>query len=330
MSAGSLGLSLQGVGLCSPVGTQAAATCAAMRAGIAVIEEIERFEVDKEPIHGSFLATLDAPLRADRICELLGAALVDLEQRVGPDLLRRCPAILICEGERARTERALRATMPHAEALVVTGSPTRVVEALATAARWIADGSAHEVLICASDCRITGLGLRELRDRGRLRTRKNPHGVIPGEAAACVLVSRSQGRAGEVELVSYGVEQEPSTLSNDVALRAAGLSAAVRGALASAGSELDAVDWWLADHGDETMFAKERAMVLARLLRAPRPSVPIWQYAEFIGYCGAAGALAQMIWASEAWARGYAPGERALCVCSDPDGPRGVLLARHL
>ncbi|NVB36551.1 hypothetical protein G6O69_01815 [Pseudenhygromyxa sp. WMMC2535] len=206
------------------------------------------------------------------------------------------------------------------------GSPT-AFDALPAAARWIAEGAPH-VLLCAVDCQLGALELQALRQSRRLREPGNPHGIIPGEAAACLLVSAFDAHRGGLEIASHGAAHEVATLLNDAPVRGLGLTEAIRSALVSARVDMDHVGWRLVDHADETMFVKEHDMALARLLRAPRSDVPTWQPAAFIGDVGAASGLVEIIWAMQAWARGYAPGRVALCTCSDPSGPRAAVVVR--
>jgi 3-oxoacyl-[acyl-carrier-protein] synthase-1 len=218
--------------------------------------------------------------------------------------------------------------MPKPPISIVRGGPGADLLALEQAAALLDAGRASQVLICAVDSSINARALHCLREAGRLRTSSNPHGVIPGEAAACLLVERGGSGTAGMSVVSLGVGLEPATLSNDVPVRAEGLSGALRRALEAANCRLDDVDWRLANHGDEGFFVKEHSLALARLLEAPKPALPLWQPAEFIGDLGVAAGLTQIIWATQAWVRGYAPGRTAMCICSDPEGPRIAALVR--
>jgi 3-oxoacyl-[acyl-carrier-protein] synthase I len=144
-----------------------------------------------------------------------------------------------------------------------------------------------------------------------------------------LLVERARADAPAITLASLGVAVDPATLANDVPVRAQGLTTAIHDALANAGIDMAAVDWRLVNHGDEGMFVKEQDLALARLLTTPKPSLPLWQPAEYIGEVGVAGGLTQIIWTTQAWARGYAPGPTALCMGSDPAGPRAAVVVRR-
>ncbi|PRQ04187.1 3-oxoacyl-(acyl carrier protein) synthase [Enhygromyxa salina] len=333
MSGTALGLRVDAVGLCCPVGMYAEAACAAMRAGIAVIDELDELvglDADGESIYGSVLSVVDAKSQRDRATAHLERALHDLARRVPQLALARCPAILVTRDGRPKTERALLDLMPNRDlTATLRGGSQTAFEALVAAARWIAEGSTH-VLVCAVDCLLGAIELHALRRAGRLRGPGNPHGIIPGEAAACLLVSAFDARSEGLEVVSHAGAHEPATLHNDVPVRGVGLTEAIRSALVAARVDMDRVDWQLVNHADETLFVKEHDMALARVLRAPRPDMPTWQSAQFIGDVGAASGFVEIIWAMQAWARGYAPGQVALCTCSDPSGPRAAVVVRNV
>jgi 3-oxoacyl-[acyl-carrier-protein] synthase-1 len=322
-------LQIAGVGLYCPVGLTAQTACAAMRAGLSRFEELDYVDQHGELLYGSRVPVIEDSLAHRRCAALLSGALANLLRDVDPQVVACCPSVLATGPHRPRTERALVEVMPNPPVAIVRGGPGADLLALEQAAPLLgADRGARHVLICAADSSINARALHRLRESGRLRSSSNPHGVLPGEAAACVLVERAS-TGGAIRVVSLGVADEPATLGNDAPLRAEGLSNALRRALEAANCELNDVDWRLANHGDEGFFVKEHSMALARLLAVPKAALPLWQPAEFVGDLGVAAGLTQIIWATQAWARGYAPGRTALCICSDPEGPRTAVLVRH-
>jgi 3-oxoacyl-[acyl-carrier-protein] synthase-1 len=300
-----------------------------MRAGISVFEELDFVDHRGEPLYGSFVRAIASSLPWERSAALLDGALADIERWCPePKALDHVPTILVTRGGRQpKTERALLEVLPSVPVEIVRGGPTAGLEALGRAATLLAEGRGTKVLICAVESTICGQQLHALRAAGRLRGPDNPHGVLPGEAAACLLVERARPGTGPASiLVSLGVGVDAATFSNDIPIRAEGLTLAVRTALEIAGLDMFAVDWRLANHGDEGMFVKEQDLVLARLLETPKLAMPLWQPAEFIGELGVAAGLTQIIWALQAQARDYAPGPTALCICSDPAGRRAVVV----
>lgn len=323
-----LELAIAAVGLCCPVGLTAPTACAAMRAGISRFDELDYVDEGGEPLYGARVSVIE-DARADRRCAaLLSCALTDLRRGAWAELVERCPAILVTAGNRPRIERALIEVMPCPPIAIVRGGPGVDLVALEQAAALLRADRAKHVLVCAADSSVNARALLSLREHGRLRADGNPQGVLPGEAAACLLLERATS-TGMSSVVSLGVAHELATLDNNLALRATGLSEAMRQALAAANCELHDVDWRLANHGDEHFFVKEHSLALARLLERPKAALPLWQPSELIGDVGVAAGLTQIIWATQAWARAYAPGRTVLCACSDPEGRRSAVVVRR-
>lgn len=324
MSSVTLNLALTGVGLHCPLGPTAAAACAAMRARLSRFEDLVFTDQAPYKYVGSFVPEITDPLPSRRAAALLDGALLDLTQSwPDPRLLERIPTVLAIPDYGTNFARTIIERLPTRPGVILHGGNTIGLEILEAAAQVLEQGSSH-VLVCAADSRVTGRGLLALREAGRLRGQATPQGVIPGEAAACVLIERA--RPGTIHIASLGLGDEPATFANDLPLRAEGLTAAWRGALSAAGCELDDIDWHIADYGDESFFVKEHQMALTRSLTRPRPDIPRWQPTDFIGDVGASMGLVEIIWAAQAWARSYAPGAAALCSCSDVDGRRAAVV----
>ncbi|KIG18998.1 3-oxoacyl-(acyl-carrier-protein) synthase [Enhygromyxa salina] len=299
-----------------------------MRAKLNRFEDLVFFDDAPYKYVGSFVPEITDVLPSLRAAALLDGALRDLTQSwPDPRLLDRIPMVLAIPDYGTNFERTVIDRLPRRPEMIVHGGSTTGLELLAEAARLLEHGSSH-VLVCAADSRVTGRGLLALRESGRLRRQSAPQGVIPGEAAACVLVEPA--RPDTIHIAALGRGVEPATFANDLPLQAEGLTAAWRRALGAAQRELDDIDWHIADHGDESFFVKQHEMALTRLLTQSRPNIPRWQPTDFMGDVGTATGLVEIIWAAQAWARGYAPGAAALCSCSDAGGGRAaVIIARE-
>jgi 3-oxoacyl-[acyl-carrier-protein] synthase-1 len=322
-----LDLSIVGQGLCCPVGVTAPSACIAMSAGITAFEELDYVDERSEPIYGARLALVEEGRPELRCAELLRRALRHVRPAMTQQELATLPMILVTSRIHPGLGAALAKAMPRPLVANLVGGPGTDLLALHEAAAWLAASGERRIVVCAVDCLTTARSLRNLRETGRLRTSTNPQGVMPGEAAACLVLERgAKDAAGTI--VALGVGDEPATFDNDEPMRALGLSEAMRAALAAGGCTLHDVDWRLTNVGDEWLFVKEQSLALARLLDSPKSKFPLWQHAEFIGELGVASGLVQIMWAAHEWARGTAPGERALCMCSDPEGPRSAVLVR--
>jgi 3-oxoacyl-[acyl-carrier-protein] synthase I len=325
------------MGMSCPVGLRWLPACVAIRAGISRKQELPYRDDDGEPIMGSQLHRLEGStsVRA-RWVALLGwslqEALVPLSRRE----LAQLPVILalprdgkgmvpaagpLLDELRSATE--LDFGLEPRNVHVVAEGAYGGLRALAGARDRIAERGA--CLVGGADSFIAAQVLLELLAHKRLLTARNPDGVIPGEASACLLLSAS--RTGSLASIpGLGCGREPALLDNDVPLRADGIVAATRAALAEARYELHDLDFRVSDAAGESYAFKEQALLVTRLLRHRKQSFPVLQPADALGDTGAAAGLCGLVMAVEAIARGKAPGSRAIVFAGNARGDRAAVV----
>jgi 3-oxoacyl-[acyl-carrier-protein] synthase-1 len=171
---------------------------------------------------------------------------------------------------------------------------TTAIRALARARELVLSGEAPAVLVGAADSLVSPRRLLELSRADRLLTEDNADGVIPGEAAACVLVARQGGGAlGRIGGIGFG--QEPASLDNDVPLRADGLVAASRAALSEASAALQDMQVRVSDAAGEGYAFREQALTVGRLLRVNMERFPLDLPARALGDTGCAASLCGIV-----------------------------------
>jgi 3-oxoacyl-[acyl-carrier-protein] synthase-1 len=166
-------------------------------------------------------------------------------------------------------------------------------------------------IIMAVDSLIDARALSWLDSRMRLKTSKVTDGLIPGEAACMLVISKRPIVEGSLRLRGLGLATETATASNEEPFRADGLNAALKAALGEAGVEMHQIAFRLSDVGGESYAFEELVLAQMRNTRRTRPEQPVWHAADCMGDCGAAAGLIQFAWAEQAFRRGYAPGELA-------------------
>jgi 3-oxoacyl-[acyl-carrier-protein] synthase-1 len=175
--------------------------------------------------------------------------------------------------------------------------------------------------------------IRALEGQRRLYTDENLNAVLPGEAAACVLMTtplnaRRLGRPVRARITGVASGQEEARFDNDVsAYEAAGLTVAVHRCLDQAGAK---PGWWIADAAFEEFRVAELQAVMVRM--SDRLAEPHWLElpSQRIGYAGGATLPFAIALNAEGWRRGWAPHERALLTAGSDDGLRAALtLAAH-
>ncbi|OJH41955.1 hypothetical protein [Cystobacter ferrugineus] len=333
------------VGMACPLGLSADSAGAALRARMNRFKRSRYEDNDGVPIVLSELSTLAPELRREeRTLGLLGMAVADAVRGLDeggralmPLLVGTAPAerpggvseVFPQAFEHFQQSHSLRleSTLSRSLAMGNTAGLKALAEARLLLARY---PRLPGCLVAAVDTLTNAPSLDWLLRQGRLLRPDNSDGVIPGEAAACLLVTRMPHRddACPLWLTGLGFEQERATLHSDEPLRGLGLAQAYREALAEGGVNVAEVDFRVSDASGEGYGFKELSLALSRLLHTRRESMPLWLPAESLGETGAASGLVALAWACVAMSHGYAPGPRALISTSDLAGGRAAALLR--
>lgn len=328
---------VRAVGMACPVGLSWRAACAAIRAGIDRKQELPYLDNRGYPLTGSFLGSLDMSMTAEqRWLYLLAHALADLASTQVPTKVAAMPLILAlpldANGRAPDVEtlaRELSGRLPFTidprRLRIVTQGAHGGYQALTMARDILRQGQHPACLVAAADSLVHARALLALSEQRRLLTEDNSDGVIPGEAAACLLVASSPEQALAV-VRGLGFAEEPALPDNDIPLRGDGLAAAARAALAEAGLGMHETDFRLSDAAGESYYFKEQALVLLKLLRQRKDRFPLWQCADTLGDTGAAAGLCGLATAIAGFCRGYAPGPRAIGFVGNTRGQRASLV----
>lgn len=193
--------------------------------------------------------------------------------------------------------------------------------ALHRAARHLADGRVDVALVGGVDSLLRRDSIARQVERGVLHHDKNPAGVIPGEAAAFVVLQPAGMARPLARLAGSAVAEEP-TAGTDSPNQGQGLTLALRKARERA-PKLQAWPRIVCDLNGDRYRALEWSLAVVRALgdlpEGPA-SGPEWLPAEWIGDAGAASGLVGVAWAVAAMRKGYAQAAQAL-VWGASDGP---------
>lgn len=322
-------------GMACPVGSTWPSACAAMRAGIARKSVFSYSDSRGREITASYHHDLlpDHVPWQERWLSLLARALRDatrsgrlasLEQlplylalpaRDG----RPYPAAFVCDALSSRL--GLRIPQDHVQ--VFAEGAYGGYAALGRGRACVRPG--RPCVVAAADSLLSARRLLELNERRRLLVEGNSDGVIPGEAAAAIVLTTDK-RNALASVLGLGFGEEPARSDNDVPLRADGLVGATRAALKEAALQLHEVHFRVSDAAGESFAFKEQALLVARLLGDRKLEFPLWLPAESLGDTGAAAGLCGALWAMAAWARGYAPGPHAVVCAGNDQGARAAVV----
>lgn len=243
----------------------------------------------------------------------------------------------------AACQQAVGAQFHAASRITQIGSPG-LAAALEYAAELLADPAAtgvHAVLVAGVDSLLNTADINALLAQGRLLTSANSDGFIPGEAAACVLVTRldavapravdPQGgqhpRAPVLRVAGVGRDNEPDCLSAGKPSRGKGLALAIQQALAQAAQPAQAMHTRIADVTAESAFFEEASYAWTRVLRSPSPEG--WRFetpVTRVGHIGSAMGTLLLALSLDAARKGWAAGPLTLLQLTSHDPARAAVV----
>jgi len=178
---------------------------------------------------------------------------------------------------------------------------------------------------------LPGERLARLEEEYRLRTTYNPHGLIPGEGAAFVVIEaessdRSQHAWARIGSVGIGMESNPIT--SDAPCLSEGLSTAIREATQDYCEPQRSILGVLCDLNGEPYRANEWSLARSRTLRWASV-IDLWHPAECLGDVGAATGGVLLAVGATALQKGYSAGPELLLWAGSDSGTRcSVFLCR--
>jgi len=316
-------VAIAGVGMVTALGGDVDSSCAAMRVRFNNHKETAFKDRDHEPIIGS-RTPIDPSLFGDaRLVEMMVHALAQTNVQLTPEFCANVP-LALCTPETetvgrpnsdlaliARLERRLgvqfkpgiSGNLPHGH---VSG-----LMALQIAQNLLYEQNFPCVLVLAADSLLNAEGLASLDEHGKLLTPSNDFGVIPGEAAVALWLTRPL--PGAVAPLIVG-----TSFANINPLDETGRPAPVTGrelaqvtweACAQARCPPASIDLRLADCNGLDVRFKESALAEGIVFKDnPSQTMPsMWQPAECLGEIGASLSLSAIAWALHAYRKGYLP-----------------------
>ncbi|MGH1344858.1 MAG: hypothetical protein ACRBN8_25075 [Nannocystales bacterium] len=331
-------LDVVAMGARTPVGLRVDATAAAIRSGLSGIAELAFVDGKGSPICGAADRRLEPAVRGhSRMAELQASA---LEEALGSLELTDVPCRLWSVLPETRPgfgdEDARRLVAAAASRLVKSGArvETRTCgRGHAGAAQALVRASAEESeavhVVVGVDSYLHPHTYVWLEQQGLLAQEGARNGVVPGEAACCLVLAsaalQSQLRVQPLARVAgAGHAREERLRDSESGSLGVGLTRAVLDAGAGLAFPDQAADAVFADLNGDRYRSEEWAFLA---LRAP-VAMRSLQYRSPVGSVGDVGAAfmpLSIALAAESFARGYAPGPRALVTAGSHGGLRGAV-----
>lgn len=346
---------ISAVGMTTPVGITAAQSCAAIRAGIAAMNDldvtIETESLETVPLQGCTVPSVtEGYLGLGRWTRLVTSALKDLMEsaKLSPNELARSTLYLALPsadrpGMDSRVPRLL--GLRIAQWLGLPGIEGRVriyaaghaaaAHACGEAMAHVQSGAVERAIICGVDSLVEPATLEFFQSKRRIKTADQIDGFIPGEAAAVILIeqqsrARARGVQAMAAIEAAALGTEPVTIWSDEPSPATGLSTASSTILAQLPDEGAGIQLIVSDLNGETYRAKEFGNTAARALSRIQMKWTLWHAADCIGDTGAASFAVSLCVAARALNKGYARAERAMILGSSDDGLRGAVSLRRV
>lgn len=340
-------LVVTGAGMRTPVGANAPGTCAALRAGISRLAAWPHFGFAGEPLNVGAVASgrKDAPW-VEKAVPIVSPAIHEAlwqaglyaytwhRRRVGlffstpsptrPGVLpERLANFRMYVGD-LWAELAGNELVHYIEQAHVGGAL-----ALAQASVAVAKGDLDAAVVAGFESYLDSVYLDELLGDGRLHTADRSGGIIPGEAAAALVLetaetARRRQAPALATIVALALEQEPTGWAPSRPSQAEALARALQGAL-EVGPGPATYHRIIVDHTGERWRTREWSLVEPRALGSLPEDWALWHPVESIGDVGAAFVPLAVGWATQAFARRYAGPGGILVGAMNDTGERAIV-----
>jgi 3-oxoacyl-[acyl-carrier-protein] synthase I len=219
----------------------------------------------------------------------------------------------------------------HAESCLVAYGKGGIAAAVADASALLNSATGPEyVLMVAVDSLLDAAAIENYLIQMRLNSRDNTDGFIPGEGAAAVILSKKSHGASGLWIDGVGIAHDDWRIDGDAALRANGLTTAIRAAAQMAGTEVADMDFHASGMTGEGWYAKETNLALSRCMERKKKEFPQMIIASNVGETGAASPLLTLAWLAGAMeAQSHQLGSKALLHFAGDYGKRSALVVRY-
>jgi 3-oxoacyl-[acyl-carrier-protein] synthase-1 len=320
-------ISIIGSGLVTSLGFNSQSSCAAIRAGLKGLHEVNLWDAE----NGEYViaAKVDLPHwweGVGKLAELVSPAIWECLEQAEPERPESIPLLLgVAAHDRPHRlpdldreildEIEWRLQLPrNAYSAVFPSGNVSGLVALNRARDLLGYALAKCCVVAGVDSFLEQSVVVAYMNQRRIKTKSNSNGFTPGEAGSAVLVTRTgESRKPELKILGVGFGREPATIASTEPMRATGQVAACRNALTESGISMHEIAYRNTDLSGEHYKFKEAMLTQGRLLRQRVERQDIWHPAECVGEIGAAHAPCVLALSHYAGQKHFAPGSRCLC-----------------
>lgn len=340
-------LYVAGAGAVTPAGLNARQTIAAIRASLSAFEE----KILTDPF-GAVQIVSRIPTHY-QLRRTEGEWLVNMAARAMGEALRtgeiepEATAILLTPPESFRNHPAYSDIAPpdflaaviaatgqkfHAASRAVDGGAAASIGLLERAVELVEQQDVEQVLLGGVDSLVNDMDFARLGRAGRLKGADNAQGLVPGEAAAFVRLTREPEGKAYVHAAIHGVglAQEQDSVLSERYSQGRALLGALRDAVAGTGPSEPDIDFVISNGNGERYSGWEQLITRPRFYRTRREILPTAYPAMTIGDIGAAGGALALMLAADSFLRDYAPGPTVVCELASENGLRAAAVMARM
>ncbi|HTV19236.1 MAG TPA: beta-ketoacyl synthase N-terminal-like domain-containing protein [Polyangiaceae bacterium] len=226
----------------------------------------------------------------------------------------------------AKSLASIQARVDHVE--LVAREHTAGLAALDLAVAHLKAEKIDVAVVAGVDSQLHGPHLARLAEHGFLKLPGVPQGLLPGEAAAVLVLERSRDArarkaAARARIGTITLDVESTPLGERYPIRGEAATHVIAATLAADG-RADQLQRVITDMSGERWRAIEWAIVETRCLGALAPGWELWHPADCFGDLGAATSVAHAVIMARAFARGYAGAGGVLLFAASHAGERAA------
>lgn len=329
-------------GMVTGVGLTSASTCASIRCAVSNFTETRFMDKGGEWIIGAQVP-LEEPWRGrTKLVKMVVPAIKECLAALDGTPTANVPLFLcLAEPERPGRLDGLDQTFLmevqvelgvqfHPESKIIAEGKVSGATALALARQWLYSRRSLYCIIAGVDSYLVAGTLAVYEEQARVLTSQDHDGFIPGEAGAAIVVSApAMARGVTIQCLGIGQGQEQATVLSEQPLKADGLVAAIKAALADADCSMGDLDFRIADVSGEQYGFKEASLALTRTLRKRKEHFYIWHPADCVGEVGAAIMPVMLGILLASTRKHYSLGSMVLCHGATDSGERIALIVKQ-
>jgi 3-oxoacyl-[acyl-carrier-protein] synthase I len=330
-------------GAVTAVGLSAAQTYAAIRARVSGFERVTLLPPPAEPVSVARVpaARRLKPSPAEWLLNMAALALRDCLDPIPTHSHRIALLLALPDAHREHRafsggtgEQLLQALQRHLKlrfhplSRTLDDGHAAVINGLAVARQLLSLSDVDLCLVGGVDSLLNHQDLARLQAAHRLHDETNPQGVIPGEGAGFVALSRVDAAPAEpvAQILGLGAALEKDTILGERFSTGSGLVEALRLATQDAGCSEPNLSFRTSDMNGERYRAWESLMASTRFYRTRRERMSVSYASASIGDLGAAAGALSVITAAMAIYQGHASGPLGVCEASADNGLRAACI----